>query len=101
MNQIDINEYLNIARLKARKYGYDGTIELSDRIDKKLKFTDRLTGKVIHFGAKDYYDKIIYKLLYGKAVANDKAELYRLRAWSVFNKSKALSPSSLSWYILW
>ena len=44
MDNIDINEYLKEARKNARKFGFDGTIDLSDRIDKKLKFTDRVTG---------------------------------------------------------
>jgi hypothetical protein len=101
MDKVDINAYLQEARKNAQKFGFDGDIELSNRHDKKLKFTDNSTKKVIHFGAKDYNDRIIYTMLYGKEYAKNKAEQYRSRAWAVFNNSKFLSPSSLSWYVLW
>ena len=101
MENIDINEYLKEARKNARKFGFDGTIDLSDRIDKKLKFTDRVTGKVIHFGAKDYYDKIMYRMLFGSEYAEKKSTQYRSRARSIYNKAPFLSPSSLSWLVLW
>jgi hypothetical protein len=101
MENININEYLEEANRKAKVFGFDGVIELSDRHGKKLKFTDRQTDKVIHFGAKGYKDRIIYKMLYGKDYANKRAEQYRFRAWPTYTKAPFLSPSSLSWLILW
>jgi hypothetical protein len=101
MENINIYDYLNEARRKARKYGYNGHLQLSGRPDKKLKYIDDKTGKVINFGSKTNNDKIIYKMLFNSNVAKEKARLYRARAWKVFNEAPKLSPSHLSWYILW
>ncbi len=101
MEKIDINQYLKEARRKAKIYGYDGDLKLSEKKDKKLKFTDKKTGKIIHFGAKNYNDKIIYEMLYDPKYAYEKSKSYRSRASSIFKKSDFLSPSALSWYVLW
>ena len=101
MDKVDINAYLTQARKNAKKFGFNGDIELSDRKTKKLKFTDKSSGKVTHFGSSKNFDKILYELQYGKDFAEQKAKQYRARAKAVFDKSNKLSASHLAWYVLW
>jgi hypothetical protein len=98
---IDINKYLNIAKRNLNNAGYNGSLELSDRKNKKLKYTDKATGEIIHFGSSSNNDKILYELQYGKDYAEQKARAYRARAKKVFDKSNSLSPSHLAWFVLW
>jgi hypothetical protein len=100
MTDIDINKYLNIARKNLKNANYEGTLDISERKGKKLKYTDE-SGKTIHFGSDTNFDKIIYFLKDGKDVAEQKAKIYRARAKKVFDKSDKLSPSHLAWFVLW
>ncbi len=101
METVDINEYLKIAKKNLKNAGYDGDLEISNRFNKKLKYTDKKTGKILHFGDKLSKDFIIYTLTQGDKVAKIKQDHYKKRAKNVFNKTDKLSPSHLSWYVLW
>jgi len=100
--QISKNEYLSIAKKTASNTGYN---------PKLLTFSQNPKYKLNYdgtdFGASDYNDFILYKLLekHNKVedgTANKRRTAYRTRAKKVMEKSNdKYSKASLSFFILW
>jgi len=105
---IDINEYLKLARKAAKNNGYDPTkVHLSRESPYKLYYDTQKSGNnekddAIHFGHRDYNDYIIYTLK--KNTNADKyRDAYRARATRIkgdWEKDK-YSPNNLAINILW
>jgi hypothetical protein len=102
-NNIEPEYYLNIAKQKAKQYKLNyKSLQFSDKKDKKLMIQNPRTGKYIHFGASNYNDYILYRLL-----LHPNAEEYRQRYLSRATQIKGqwifdeYSPNQLAINILW
>lgn len=100
-NNISFNKYLKIVKAQIKKYNLDPNL-LKVCYDGKHKF--EYDG--IKFGSVINKDYIIYKLLedqgeIDQGTSNKKRNAYRARAKDIYDKSKKLSPSHLSYNILW
>jgi hypothetical protein len=100
--EINANEYLNLARNVAINRGYNPAL-LSFADDK----THKLNYNGVKFGRIGYNDKLIYAILEEKGKLPQGTTLkqstnYRKRAMGVMqNTNNRYSPASLSYYILW
>jgi hypothetical protein len=101
-NHMERNEFLRLARIKARKAGLNWqSLELSSKPEKKLMIKTP-DGRVVHFGAKGMMDFIHYQMKKDPQ-ANERRRLYRARATKIKGdwKSDPYSPNSLAINILW
>jgi hypothetical protein len=100
-NNIPFKTYIKLVIDKILDFGLDPKkLKLAD--DKKHKFD--YDG--IKFGSSINKDFLIYTILENmgeidKGTANKKRNSYRARAKQIYEKSKKLSPSALSYNILW
>lgn len=94
---IEPNEYLNIVKNIANENNYDPyLLSFSNNPKKKLNYDG------VNFGANLYNDFIIYNLLDGEEIANQKRLNYRKRAYKIYKQTNnKYSPSALSYNILW
>ena len=100
--KINPNTYLTIAKKTASSTGYNPKlISFSKNPKYKLNYDG------IDFGASDYNDFILYKLLeknneVSEGTANKRKNAYRTRAKKVMEKTNdKYSRASLSFHILW
>jgi len=98
---IPLEKYINFVKIKIEKFGLDPyKLKIADDGKHKFNYDGIKFGSVIN---KDY---LIYLLLedMGKVepgTANKMRKAYRARAKDIYDKSDKLSPSSLSYQILW
>lgn len=100
-NNIPYNKYINMVISNTLKFGLDPK-KLKIANDNKHKF--EYDG--VKFGSSINKDFLIYTILENmgevdKGTANKKRFAYRARAKAIYDKSKKISPSSLSYNILW
>lgn len=97
------NKYLNIAKLQAKKNGYNPDLLI---FSTKPKY--KLDYDGIFFGDPEYFDYILYSLfekkgLIDKGTAKERRKLYLQRATNIKGnwKNNKLSKNSLAISILW
>ena len=103
---INSDEYLKIANMKAKQYGYNKVTWSDDTQHKLMIFDD--TGLKIRFGNTQYNDYIIYSLLEHNGIldygtANKRRKLYLSRATKINGtwKDNKYSKNNLAIHILW
>jgi len=95
-------DYLNFARMRAKKEGYNPKLLFLSDDDKHKLIYDN-----VPFGAVGYNDFILYSVMavdhkITKEQAINKRINYRKRAYDMMIKSNnKFSPASLSYFILW
>jgi hypothetical protein len=101
------NEYLSIAKKKAKKNGYNPSfLFFSDNDTHKLMYDN--DGKKIHFGRVGYGDNIIYNFLAKSGdITHKQSNMYKNRfqkshtAISKIHNLGKYSPNELALKILW